>query len=104
MVGDDDVAADGPQELWGQLWESGLREISNSDLKVKLTSILHVFWCLGLLFDTTTPFLIYSTIIIYKLSSLWQLLLMLLIELFFLKLLFILLATVDPEEILMYCK
>jgi len=65
MVGDDDVAADGRWELWGQSWESGLREISNSDLK--LTSILHVFWCLGLLFDTTTPFSMYSTIIIYKL-------------------------------------
>jgi hypothetical protein len=34
MVGDDDVAADGRRELWGRSWESGLREISNNDLKL----------------------------------------------------------------------
>jgi len=33
----DNVAADasnGHQELWGWLWESGLREILNNDLKL----------------------------------------------------------------------
>ena len=34
MVRDDDVAADGCPELWGGLWESELREISNNDLKL----------------------------------------------------------------------
>ncbi len=36
MVRDDDVAADGGPELWGGLWESGLREISNNDLRMIL--------------------------------------------------------------------
>jgi len=41
MVGDDDVAADGRRELWGGAWESGLREISNNDLKLPEQIIFH---------------------------------------------------------------
>jgi len=36
MVRDDDVAADGRPELWGGPWESGLKEISNNDLRMIL--------------------------------------------------------------------
>jgi len=41
MVRDDDVAADGRRELWGGAWESGLREISNNDLKLPEQIIFH---------------------------------------------------------------
>ena len=40
-VRDDDVAADGRWELWGGAWESGLREISNNDLKLPEQIIFH---------------------------------------------------------------